>query len=92
MGLVAAAVLLLVLFAYVFWPEENPFVQPAKTRLDFLNERREMVTNNLRDLNFEFRAGKYPAQDYETQRQTLENEAATLYAEIDSLEQAAAAR
>ena len=45
-----------------------------------------MVTNNLRDLNFEFRAGKYPAQDYEAQRNILEGEAATLYAEIDTLE------
>ena len=86
MGLAAAAVLLVALFAYVFWPEEDPFIQPAKTRLDFLHERREMVTNNLRDLNFEFRAGKYPAEDYEAQRNILEAEAAILYAEIDTLE------
>lgn len=86
MGLVAAAVLLVALFAYIFWPEQNPFVQAARTQLDFLKERREMVTNNLRDLNFEYRAGKYPAQDYEAQREILEGEAATIYTEIDALE------
>lgn len=92
MGLAASAVLLVALFAYVFWPEENPFVQPDKTRLDFLKERRDMVTSNLRDLNFEFRAGKYPAQDYEAQREILEGEAAAIYTEIDSLERTTVAR
>ncbi len=86
MGLVAAAILLLALFAYVFWPEENPFVQRAATRLDFLEERRDAVMNNLRDLNFEFRSGKYPADDYAAQRDRLEAEAATILTEIDVLE------
>ena len=92
MVLVAAAILLLALFAYVFWPEENPFTQRAATRLDFLNERRDAVMNNLRDLNFEFRSGKYPAEDYTTQRDRLEAEAATILTEIAVLEAAPPAR
>ncbi|WP_419806937.1 hypothetical protein [Terriglobus sp.] len=86
MGLIASAVLLLALFAYVFWPEENPFIQRARTRLDFLEERREAVMNNLRDLSFEFRAGKYPEQDYATQRDMLEREAADILREMDTLQ------
>ena len=86
MGLAASAILLVALFAYVFWPENNPFTQRAATRLDFLQERRDAVMGNLRDLNFEFRAGKYPAEDYETQRDRLESEAATILTEIDVLE------
>ena len=86
MGIAAAAVLLLALFAYVFWPEHNPFTQRAVTRLDFLEERRDSVMANLRDLNFEYRAGKYPADDYAVQRDALEAEAATILAEIDVLE------
>ncbi len=86
MGLLAAAILLIALFAYIFWPENNPFTQRAATRLDFLQERRDAVMTNLRDLNFEFRAGKYPAEDYENQRDRLEAEAATILTEIDVLE------
>ncbi len=88
MGLLAAAILLIALFAYVFWPENNPFTQRAATRLDFLGERRDAVMANLRDLNFEFRAGKYPAEDYDNQRERLEAEAATILTEIDVLESA----
>ncbi len=88
MGILAAATLLVALFAYIFWPEQNPFTQRAATRLDFLQERRDAVMANLRDLNFEFRAGKYPAEEYESQRDRLEAEAATILTEIDVLEAA----
>ena len=87
MGLLASAVLLVALFAYTFWPEKNPFTQRDRTRLDFLQERREVVMNNLRDLSFEFRAGKYPQQDYAVQRDILEREASEILREIDTLQQ-----
>ena len=86
MGLAAGTLLLLVLFAYVFWPDERPFIQGAKTRLEFLQERREVVFDNLRDLNFEFKSGKYPPEDYEAQRSMLESEAATIVREMDTLQ------
>jgi hypothetical protein len=88
MGLVAGGILLVVLFAYTFWPEENPFVQRAQSNVDFLRERRESVFANLRDLNFEYKAGKYPEEDYATQRAMLEGEAASLVVEIERLESA----
>lgn len=86
MGLFAGFLLLVALLAYTFWPENDPFVQSANTRLDFLRERRDMVYANLRDLNFEFKAGKYPAEDFDAQRNMLESEAATIVSEIDVLE------
>ena len=89
MGTVAAAILLIALFAYVFWPEKNPFTQRSTSRLEFLAVRRDAVLANLRDLNFEFRAGKYPADDYAAQRDQLETEAATILTEMDVLEAAA---
>jgi hypothetical protein len=85
MSTIACGVLLLAIFAYVFWPERHVEEQIEKTRLDFLEERREVVYENLRDLNFEYRAGKYPEEDYAAQRASLENEAAEVLAEIDSL-------
>jgi hypothetical protein len=79
--------LLLVLgcLAYIFWPQPRLAAVTEKTRLDYLRERREVIYENLRDLNFEFRAGKYPEADYASQRDALEGEAATVLTEIDSL-------
>jgi hypothetical protein len=85
MSLFAAALLTLALFAYIFWPEKNPFVQADKTRVDYLRERKDVIYENLRDLNFEYQAGKYPEADYEEQRRGLEDEAAQVIAEIDAL-------
>jgi hypothetical protein len=72
-------------FAYIFWPQERIIAPIEKTRLDYLRERKEVVYDNLRDLNFEFRAGKYPADDYARQRESLEAEAAKVVTEMDTL-------
>ena len=86
-GLIAGFLLLIVLFLYTFWPENGFASQKEKTRLDFLLERREQLYENLRDLNFEYRVGKYPEEDFNAQRGQLEKEAAELMAEIDTLQQ-----
>jgi hypothetical protein len=39
----------------------------------------------LRDLKFEYRAGKYSEGDYETMKVTIENEAALILAEIEQV-------
>jgi hypothetical protein len=46
------------------------------------------VYENLRDLNFEYRAGKFPESDYVAMKNSLEEEAAAILAEIARLEQA----
>ena len=46
-------------------------------------ERRDAIYDNLRDLKFEYRAGKYSEGDYETMKTTLENEAAVVLTEIE---------
>jgi len=87
-GLIAGLLLLFALFLYTFWPENGFASQKEKTRLDFLLERKEQLYENLRDLNFEFRAGKYHEEDFDRQRAQLEHETAQLLAEIDHLQQA----
>jgi hypothetical protein len=86
-GELAAISLMIALFVYTFWPENVFASQKQKTRLDYLLERKEQLYENLRDLNFEYRAGKYPEEDFNVQRAQLENETATLLAEIDHLQQ-----
>jgi len=85
-GLVAGLILLVALFLYTFWPENAFASQKEKTRLDYLLERKEQLYENLRDLNFEYRAGKYPEEDFIAQRGLLERETAELLAEIDQMQ------
>jgi hypothetical protein len=87
-GELAGIALSFALLVYTFWPENIFAQQRQKTRLDYLQERKEQLYENLRDLNFEFKAGKYPEEDFQVQRALLESETATLLAEIDYLEQA----
>jgi hypothetical protein len=85
MILAACAILTVALFAYVFYPERHVAAQRVKTRLDFLEEQKAVLYENLRDLNFEYMAGKYPEQDYAEQRAGLEDEAARVIAEMELL-------
>ncbi|MGA2569034.1 MAG: hypothetical protein ABSF23_00810 [Terracidiphilus sp.] len=82
-GLIAGVILLFGLFLYTFWPENVFASQREKTRLDYLLERKDQLYENLRDLSFEFRAGKYPEEDFQAQRALLEHETAELLAEIE---------
>jgi hypothetical protein len=89
-GLVASLLLVVVVFVYTFWPDNSLLGQKQKSRLEYLDERKEQVYENLRDLNFEFKAGKYPEEDFVVQRGLLEQEAADLLAEMDQLQKAQA--
>jgi hypothetical protein len=88
LGLIAGLLLAVALFVYTFWPENVFASQREKTRLDFLLERKEQLNENLRDLNFEFKAGKYPEEDFQAQRAELENETAQLMSEIEHSQKA----
>lgn len=70
---------------YIFSPAAF-LVGREKTRASYLRERKDAVYENLRDLNFEFKAGKMPETDYQSLRASLQDEAATLLAEIARLE------
>ena len=85
-GEVAGVLLTVALVVYTFWPENVFASQRQKTRLDYLQERKEQLYENLRDLNFEYKAGKYPEEDFQVQRAQLEKETALLLAEIEHLQ------
>ena len=86
MSTIACGVLFLAIFAFVFFPQRRTARQTPKTRLEFLREQKDVLYENLRDLNFEYQAGKYTAEDYNAQRAGLENETAAVLAEMDQLE------
>jgi hypothetical protein len=76
----------LILFFFVFYMDDEVEAGQEKTRLGYLYERKEAVYDNLRDLNFEYKAGKFPEIDYHQMRASLEEEAAQVLAEIAALE------
>ncbi len=75
----AAATLL-----FIFYIDPDPSDSaPRRTRLDQLLERRDAIYENLRDLKFEHRAGKFSEKDYEEMKRALEMEAARVLADMD---------
>ena len=75
---------------YIFYLPNTVSLGAVKTRLSYLRERREAVYDNLRDLNFEYKAGKVPDADYASMKLSLEEEAAAILSEISKLESAPA--
>lgn len=74
------------LFVYIFYGSEDAEQGEAKTRYTYLDERKEATYENLRDLNFEYKAGKLGEEDYAMQRAALEDEAAAILAEMEAIE------
>ena len=77
---------------YVFYLPGQLYLGPRKTRAAYLRERKDVVYENLRDLNFEYQAGKVPDVDYQSMKISLQDEAAALLSEIARLEAKAAQR
>ena len=83
---VACALLALATIIFVFGvrPEASDSA-PHRTKLDQLLERRDAIYENLRDLRFEHRAGKFSEKDYDEIKQSLEIEAARVLSDMDVL-------
>ena len=90
-ALFGCALFAIALFVYVFYEPGDFDTGEEKTRLMYLLERKDATYENLRDLNFEYKAGKLSEQDYAIQRASLEDEAAAILAEMESIEKARAA-
>lgn len=82
------ALLLIGSLVYVFAPVRQLVVPHGerKSKLEHLAERKDVLYDNLRDLNFEYKAGKLPENDFLSLRDSLEREAAAVLAEIQDLQ------
>jgi hypothetical protein len=72
------------LFIFYIHPDASDLA-PHRSKLDQLLERRDTIYDNLRDLRFEYRSGKYSEGDFETMKSAMETEAALVLAEIDQV-------
>ncbi len=84
LGACAALAVAVGLFIFYIQPDASDLA-PHRTKLDQLLERRDTIYDNLRDLRFEYRSGKYSEGDFEAMKTALENEAALVLAEIDQV-------
>lgn len=82
LGACLALAVAVALFIFYIQPDASDLA-PRRSKLDQLLERRETIYDNLRDLRFEYRSGKYSEGDFEAMKSALENEAALVLAEID---------
>ena len=81
---VACILLALATLIFIFGVRPEPSdAQPHRTKLDQLMDRRDAIYENLRDLRFEYRAGKFSEEDYEEIKHSLEIEAARVLADMD---------
>lgn len=84
--LIACLALAAATMAFIFLIDVDPGDLAAhRSRLDQLMERRDAIYENLRDLRFEYRSGKFAENDYEETKQALENEAALVLSEIEQV-------
>jgi hypothetical protein len=87
MPLVAVVVLVVAVttvFTLFVRPTDIPPVEPVSpTR--HLEDRKAVIYENLRDLQFEFRVGKLSDADYQQTKLTLQKELASVMAEIDRI-------
>lgn len=89
LGIVCAVLITAASLFYIFYLPGELYLGPEKTRASYLRERKDVVYENLRDLNFEYRAGKVPDADYQSLKANLQDEAAGLLVEIARLESGA---
>ena len=84
LGACLALAVATMLFIFYIQPDASDLA-PHRTKLDQLLERRDTIYDNLRDLRFEYRSGKYSEGDFEAMKTALETEAALVLAEIDQV-------
>ena len=84
LAVIACVALTAATLIFVFMIQPDPADSaPHRSHLDQLMERRDIIYDNLRDLKFEYRTGKFAEEDYEQMKQTLEAEAALVLADIE---------
>ena len=84
LGACLALAIATLLFIFYIQPDASDLA-PHRSKLDQLMERRDTIYDNLRDLRFEFRSGKYSEGDFNAMKASLENEAALVLTEVDQV-------
>ena len=85
MLVLACATLTLAALIYVFWltPEPVRVKTAVERERDYLEEKRGVLYENLRDLHLEYRMGKLSDQDYQRTKARYQEELAALLHQLE---------
>jgi hypothetical protein len=88
MIVLACAALTLAALLYVFWlsPEPVRAKSAAEREREYLQEKREVLYDNLRDLHLEFRMGKLSEPDYLLTKARYQEELALLLHQLENVD------
>jgi hypothetical protein len=84
MILVLAVVVVLGAFAFTLFVRAEDVPEPMPVSpVQHLEDRKQAIYDNLRDLQFEYRLGKLSDEDYQQTKQALQKELAGVLADIE---------
>jgi len=82
---IAAALVAISAFIYILFVREKDIPEPIPVSpIQHLEDRKQAIYENLRDLQFEFRLGKLSDEDYKQTKQALQRELASVLSETES--------
>lgn len=82
MIIAAAVAIVLAAFYFILSVREKDIPQPIPiSPVQHLEDRKQAIYDNLRDLQFEYRLGKLSDEDYQGNKQALQRELAVVLAE-----------
>lgn len=82
---IAAALVAISAFIYILFVRDKDIPEPIPVSpIQHLEDRKQAIYENLRDLQFEFRLGKLSDEDYRQTKQSLQRELATVLAETEA--------
>ena len=82
---IAAALVAISAFIYILFVRDKDIPEPIPVSpIQHLEDRKQAIYENLRDLQFEFRLGKLSDEDYRQTKQALQRELATVLAETEA--------
>ena len=84
MIIVAAALLTVAALFYTLFVRKEDIPEPLPVSpVQHLEDRKQAIYDNLRDLQFEYRVGKLSDEDYASTKQALQRELAHVLAEME---------
>lgn len=82
---VAAALVAISAFIYILFVRDRDIPEPIPVSpVQHLEDRKQAIYENLRDLQFEYRLGKLSDEDYKQTKQALQRELASVLAETET--------
>ena len=86
MIIVLTCILAIAVIAFILGVRAKDLPEPEpESPFHHLDERKAAIYENLRDLQFEYRVGKFSDEDYQSTKRDLQKELAVVLSEVDKL-------